>query len=566
MKRTIRITTFILAFSLLLFSCQEMEMEQGLGVDDELMWENPSYVNQYMVDLISMMPNGFNPSGFSQGVLYAGATDEAENANPSASIQDFNSGNWNSVSGPEQIWDKYYHGIYKVNLFLEKASHITYETYAPEQRNLFLNSLEKYKAEARFLRALYYYELMKRFGGVVLVGDAFVEDFDDLSKPEFREGRSSLAESVDYIVGECDTIIDNHMLPLLDEGADQGRPNGTAAKALKCKALTFKASPVYNSSITEGSAEQEEVWEQVLLTAQDIAFDRIFSFGPYDLYDGTSPEVILGHRVKNIGYLERVNFPVGSEGVNTTGSTNPTQDLVDSYRMLSGMAIDEPGSGYDPENPYEGRDHRLHQTVLFNGSEWNERNVEPRTIEIYRGGRDGMDRQYGTKTGYYLKKFIDPTLDLRQGQGSNREWPIFRFADIVLIWAEAANELYGPTTRGESYLTATTILNQTITRHGGLPELPLHGISQEEFRERIREERFIELAFENKRAWDLRRWGLATEVLNEPVHKMEVTMNADSTMNYERQMLEDRYFEQRMNLYPIPQRAVNNGLEQNPGW
>ncbi|HKK61572.1 MAG TPA: RagB/SusD family nutrient uptake outer membrane protein, partial [Bacteroidales bacterium] len=137
---------------------------------------------------------------------------------------------------------------------------------------------------------------------------------------------------------------------------------------------------------------------------------------------------------------------------------------------------------------------------------------------------------------------------------------------IILIWAEAVNELYGPVNRGEFYLTATTILNQTLVRHGGLEELPLTGISQEEMRERIREERFIELAFEGQRAWDLRRWGIAEEVLSQPVYKMEVTQNADGSYNYEKQMLEERYYEERMNFYPIPQRAVNNGLVQNSGW
>jgi starch-binding outer membrane protein, SusD/RagB family len=103
-------------------------------------------------------------------------------------------------------------------------------------------------------------------------------------------------------------------------------------------------------------------------------------------------------------------------------------------------------------------------------------------------------------------------------------------------------------------------------RHGGLPEIPLNSMSKEEFRERLREERFIELAFEGQREWDLRRWGIATQVLSQPVYKMDVTRNADGTFSYQKQQLEERYFESRMNLYPIPQRDVNNGLTQNPGW
>lgn len=566
MKIHTKITAFIAILLLLATSCNDMDMEMGTAVDDDLLWSNPSYIDRYVVDIISIMPNGFSPDEFERGIFYACVTDEAENANPGADIQNMNTGNWNSATNTEKIWDKYYSGIYKVNLFLEKSKSVTFETFSPAQQALFLDRLEQYKAEARLLRALFYYELIKHYGGVVLVGDNAVQGINDLSNPAFSAGRSSFEDCAKYIIDECDAITDNHLLALLDEGADQGRPNGTAAKALKCKTQALLASPVYNKSITEGSEAQKNMWKNVAATAQDIAFDRIFSFGPYDKYDGTSPEVILGNRQKNINYLETVNFPVGCEGVITTGSTNPTQNLVDAYRMFNGKKFDEPGSGYDPKNPFAGRDLRFLQTILVNNSDWKERNVEPRKIEIYRGGRDGMDRDYGTKTGYYLGKYLNKTLDLRQGQNSNREWPIFRFADIILLWAEAVNEVWGPVDRGDSYLTATTILNQTIVRHGGLEELPLRGITKEELRERIREERFIELAFEDQRAWDLRRWGIATNMLNKPVYKMVITLNADSTFNYQKQKLEDRYFQERMNLYPIPQRDVNNGLNQNSGW
>lgn len=566
MKHYIKISTILSVLLLLISSCQKLDMEPDTGITDDLMWNNPTYIDRYIVDLIAEMPNGFSPEGFSQGELYGNATDEAENANPWASIQNFNSGNWNSTIHTDSDWNKYYNAIYKVNLFLENTKSTTYETFEPANRQVYLDNLESYLSEARFLRALYYYELIKKYGAVVLVGDNAVEDLSDLSNGIYTEERSTFEACANYIIDECNYLESNELLPLLDQGADQGRPNGTAVKALKCKTYLLLASPVYNKSITAGSDQQKTYWKQVLDVAQDIAFDRVFTFGPYDQFDGTSPEIILGYRQKNINYMETTNFPVGSEGVITTGSTNPTQNLVDAYRMINGKKIDDPDSGYDPANPYVNRDQRLLHTVIVNGSNWDERNTESRIIEIYKGGRDGMDRAYGTKTGYYLRKFLDPTLDLRQGQTSNREWPIFRFADIVLIWAEAANELYGPSTLGESYLTATTLLNQTVKRHGGLPEIPLNSMSKEEMTERIREERFIEFAFEDQRAWDLRRWGLAVDVLNQPVYKMDITRNANGTYSYQKMELENRYFEQRMNLYPIPQRDVNNGLTQNLGW
>ncbi|MGQ1784892.1 MULTISPECIES: RagB/SusD family nutrient uptake outer membrane protein [unclassified Saccharicrinis] len=568
MKIHIKILSVIILAAFTFSACQDLEMLEDTGISDELQWDNPSYVTRYVTNVISNMPTGYNNLEFGWA-LYANATDEAENSNPRHAVQNMNTGNWNSTTGfIDNIWNRHYQNIYKINHFLERTEPITYESYAPSKRSLYMKELEGYKVEMRFLRALFYYELIKHYGGVVLVGDAAVDSLEDVRNDAFKAGRSTFKNCAEYIISECDYIIDNELLPLLDEGADQGRPNGTAAKALKCKTQLLLASPVYNTAITEGSAEQMEYWKAVAATAEDIAFDRVFTFGPYDVFDGTSPEVILGYRHANSGNFEIRNYPIGSERKTPefSGATNPSQNLVDAYRMKNGMSIDEPGSGYDPSNPYANRDDRLAQTILYNGSGWNERNVEPRTVDIYRGGRDGMDRPYGTRTGYYLKKFVDTGLDLRQQQGSNKEWPIFRFADIVLIWAEAVNEVWGPTDRGDSYLTATTILNQTIVRHGGLDELPLTGINKEELRERIREERFLELAFEGQRAWDLRRWGIAKDVLGAALYKMEVTMNTDGSFNYSKQKLEDRYFEERMNLYPIPQRDVNNGLEQNPGW
>lgn len=557
----------LMAFGLLTFTaCQKLEMEPDTQLDDKLVWDNPTYIDRFMIDIIKDMPSGFNNPEFGWAFT-AATTDEAAISNPFTNVQAFNNSNATATSGFSwNVWNKYYSSIYKINLFLQKTDQLTYSKYEPTAAALYRKRLAYYRDEVKFLRALYYYELVKRYGGVILVGESVAETYDELDDDEFDKGRASFVECANYIISECNTLIEAEALPLLDAGADQGRPNGTAVKALKCKTELLLASPVYNEAITEGSAEQMMYWKAVAATAQDIALDRIFSFGAYDVYDGTSPEVILGYRHKNINGLERTNYPVGCEGVNASGSTNPSQNLVDAYRMKNGMKIDEAGSGYDPNNPYVGRDNRFEQTIIYNGLDWLERNVEERKVEIFRNGRDGMDKYNGTRTGYYLKKFMNTTLDLRQGQGSNREWPIFRFSDIILIWAEAVNEVWGPSDRGDSYLTATTILNQTMQRHGGLDPLPLFGMTKEQMRERIREERFVELAFEGQREWDVRRWGIAKEVLSKPIYKMEITMNSDSTFNYKKEMLEERYFEERMNFYPIPARDVNNGLEQNKGW
>jgi len=119
------------AFGILLFvSCQDLEMEPNTGITDDLMWNNPSYIDNYMTDLISEMPNGFDPEEFSQGVFYANTTDEAENANPLATVQNMNSGNYQANGMTDAVWNKYYHAIYKVNLFLEKVKTTTCQIFA----------------------------------------------------------------------------------------------------------------------------------------------------------------------------------------------------------------------------------------------------------------------------------------------------------------------------------------------------------------------------------------------------------------------------------------------------
>ena len=310
MKNLIKLTTLFVSIVLFFTACQDLEMEQDTAIDDDLLWNNPSYVENYVIDIISSMPSGFNTQEFGW-TFYANATDEAENSNARTSIQNMNSGNWNATTGfLDNIWNYYYGGIYKANLFLKKTSEISYETYEPGQRQLYLTRLEYFKAEIRFLRALFYYELIKHYGGVVLVGDAAVQNLSDVNNEAFTAGRATFVQSANYVISECDYLINNELLPLLDEGADQGRPNGTAVKAIKCKTQLLMASPVYNNEITDGSAGQMEYWRAVAATAQDIAFDKIFSFGPYDKYDGSSPEVILGYRHKNINQLEKRNFPI----------------------------------------------------------------------------------------------------------------------------------------------------------------------------------------------------------------------------------------------------------------
>jgi hypothetical protein len=208
---------------------------------------------------------------------------------------------------------------------------------------------------------------------------------------------------------------------------------------------------------------------------------------------------------------------------------------------------------------YEDADPRRDATFVKNGDSWN-----ARTMEIYAGGQDDPVNEFASKTGYYLKKFLNDNLDLQDGQTVERDWIRYRYAEVVLNYAEGMNEAWGPT--DDRYgLTATEALNMIRTRTAvGLSALS--GLNQDDLRDAIKQERRVELAFEDHRYWDLRRWKDAELVLSQPI--MGVVIGDDNTTATEVQVT-DRVFESKMNFYPIPENAIirsNGVLTQNEGW
>jgi hypothetical protein len=287
----------------------------------------------------------------------------------------------------------------------------------------------------------------------------------------------------------------------------------------------------------------------------------------------TSKELILETRQADDRAFEAANTAVGYNGGNT--GTCPTQNLIDTYEMkTSGKGILEAGSGYDPANPYStsgttARDPRLDMTILRNGSIWK----TPLVIQTYQGGLNAAPRPNTTKTGYYIKKFmvetivIDPSLTV----GTARHvWPLFRYTEVLLNYAEAMNEAYGPDGAGPAplnNLTAVAAVNIVRARTGvAMPTFPT-GMTQSAFRDKLRNERRVELAFEDHRFWDIRRWKIGpstTTIKGINLTKDPVT----GVITYSPKVVETRVWDDKMYLYPIPQNEifVNKNLVQNKGW
>lgn len=564
--KTITRITLCLALLVAAAGCDYLDREISNKYHEQDVFVNYERMFKAGTGMYTFMFNRFGYNRIGSAML-ASACDEADHANKNSTIHQYNEGIWTASSNPEDCWAHFYQAIRSTNLFLRETEN--YEELL--LRDLTIDSnREEYeyqtrdiawmRAEARFLRALYHFELVKRYGGVPIMTEV-IDDGGTLSKIS----RDSFDDCIDFIVSECDEIV-----PLLkdswvgfDDDQWRGRATGPAAMALKSRALLYAASELHNP---EGDKQK---WYEAARAAHDvIALGKFSLYGDYkglfSLGNGAdgNPEVIFAVQGWNDNSYEKANYPIGYDqgGLN---STCPSQNLVDAYEMkATGKNIWEMGSGYDPENPYEGRDPRLEMSVLLNNTAFN-----GRPVECWVGGIDGYGREFATTTGYYVRKYVAENLDLAKNQTSVHSWIMFRYAEILLNYAEAMNEYAGPESKGDFSMTAKAAVDMVRTRESvGLPILP-PGLTQEEMRERIRNERRVELAFEEHRFFDVRRWKIAEETENEPIMAMRITRENDGSFSYKVVKQEDRVFRDYMYLYPIPEAEVHKGsIEQNPGW
>lgn len=529
--------------------------EQAI-VGDSVLFE--SFVtNRYLgIRLQDKEGEGTLP-GFGRGfeyALWATLTDEA--------IYNNDDNTWviqRGLLAPENtgiagtIWGRSYRSIRECNFALSKLP----EVQMSEERKARL------KAELQFIRAFRYHDLIRNYGGVVLMGDKVYNLSDNLQE-ESVFTRSSLQECMDYVMSELDQAVAG--LPADNNGSWLlGRATKGAAFAVQSRLALYGASPLYNTG----------TWAEAVTAAQNVINLNKYSLyqGGYDklFHDANNSENIFARvytlKARHV-CLEIANAPNGYGG---WGGNLPLQNLVDDYLMDNGLPITDPASGYDPQNPYENRDPRFEATILYNGSMYR-----GRTIETFTPGgkdsKDGRDNWNTSKTGYYLRKFMNDAypIDNPWDVSGLQPWYYFRYAEVLLNFAEAANEAYGPdAVPAGSTLSARAAINQIRSRASvNMPEVPM-GTSQADMREIIRNERRVELAFEEHRFYDVRRWKIAEQTENEPANGINITKNGN-TLNYATKVaLDGRQFHSRMYWLPIPRseiQASGNKLEQNAGY
>jgi hypothetical protein len=514
-------------------------------------------INRYLgVRLTEKEGDGSVP-GFGRGfeyALWASLTDE--------SVYNNDDNTWFIQQGqlsPENtgiagtLWGRSYRSIRECNFALANLPEIEMS----ESGKALLT------AELKFIRAFRYHDLIRNYGRVVLMGDRVAQLGDDFTDESLFQ-KASIQEALDYVIKELDDAIAG--LPLTNgENWKEGRATKGAAMALKSRLLLYGASPLYN----DGNPADEQKWQSAAQAAKDVMDLGMYGlyqdgYGELFLTQGSHQEIIFA-RYYNINErhtaLEIANGPNGYDG---WAGNVPLQNLVDDYEMMDGTPFDWDNAEH-ANSPYEDRDPRFYETILFNGAPYRDRSVET----FLPGGRDSPDGPSNwntSRSGYYLRKFVDEDLPIQNPWqvAGTQNWIYFRYAEILLNYAEAQNEAVGPD--GSVY----EAINSIRTRTGvDMPELPA-GLSKDEMREKIRQERRIELAFEEHRFYDVRRWMIAMETENEPAYGIDIRRAEDGTFTYQPKIaLQGRNFQERNYWLPIPRSEIlasNNKLEQNPGY
>ncbi|MCM4157279.1 RagB/SusD family nutrient uptake outer membrane protein [Gramella sp. AN32] len=543
MKLSYLIGALLCIFTIM--SCQEDFLDQvpKESLTEETVWTDPQGAVQFVNGIYGEMPSGFDRwyDGWAKGLyLLDGASDDGDVAmgwTHSTLLQ--NAEFLPSYVPWGNMWGNYYSLIRKANVALENLDRLEED---PELA-------ERLKGEVYFLRGMMYHELLRLFGfrsegaeptGVPIITTALGLE-DDLQIP-----RSTYNEVVDLIVSDLDKAAE--ILPAKGE-IEAGRATSGAAMAFKGRVLLYA-----------------EKWQESANASNEVIGTNYSLFPDYKTLFLTknNQEVIFAkkflypdkHHQSNAGGTQNAGWDVYNSPESFRGTSDggwggnlPTQNFVDSYDMVDGQPQDE-SPLYDPENPWDNLDPRFEATVVHNGATFRGREVE-----LFVGGRDINF----IHTGYFLRKFHNEDLVI-YSQSSDQDWIFMRYAEVLLNYAEAQNEATGPD--GTVYDAINSIRSRA-----GMPDLP-QGLTKDSMREEIRNERRIELAFEEHRFFDIRRWRIAEDLLNGPLLGMKITRNEDGSFTYEKDEFEQRNFPYKLYVLPIPQDEIdkNPEAEQILGW
>lgn len=566
-------------------SCLDLDYNEVQLNDEKWVFENYGQVERLLTNVYAHVrfDLGFSTSAYDygfNGAMLASATDESDYSRSLSWIHRYYNGAWSSVNSFPDTWINSYQAIYGANDLLEKMDKVyaTLEEYrhntsgASSYENL-RAKFELFPYQARFLRAYFHFELAKTYGNVPLVTRTLTaEEANNLT-------RTPVQTVFQFIVDECDDIVDKLPITYANEPDPQiGRVNRATVLALKARTLLYAASPLHNST------NSKEAWHKAAIASKEL-IDYASAWGitlsPYNNLWGpnshyATSEIIFIRRVSNTRDLQRFNYPAGNE--NAMGGNCPTQNLVDAYEYSLRAPSDLQGKTWPqaeeedilPENPYQNLDPRFSLTVARNGDTWPL--VAPYSnnpLETYDGGRNGQPQQGATRTGYYLKKYLDGTRNITSANPntSYQSWVIYRLGEFYLNYAEAMFNYMDrdATATGEGILDMSANDAINVLRSRSDIGMPLFGseTNGDVWEERYMRERMVELAFEGHRFWDVRRWKKGAQFFTQ-IKTINVARNGTVT----RGATLSRLWNERNNLYPIPFEEIVKApnLVQNPGW
>lgn len=588
-----------LGMALLLISCKQdefLENENKSNLTDITQWANEANADIFLNDVYSEIPNKWNLTenlDFYTDDLNISHYYTASNWRVGMAIAPSSStGNiWGGTQGPTYgyTWENFHIKIRKVNTFIQKMN----ENKANFPEAYFNRRID----EARFLRAFFYSEYFMHVGGLPIITEPL--DRATMEEDELEKPRATFEDTFNFITSELGSIVTNGNLPIkFSKGsADAGRATLGAALALKGWIELFGASPLFNTGSPYLPDPEKYVhfgnfdanrWATAAATNKQF-IDNYGNGGPYALFDDLAnfwreaneynSEVIWDRQVvANIagmgsGY-ERfggVTYVLGE--YQTWGNYNPTQEIVDAFRMANGKVITDPTSGYDPQNPYVNREQRFYDFIVYDGApyklDWMPREeiiytridqVNPSINEIDLSGTSDVG-----DSGYYQKKKLNP--DAAPGDNSSgQNFVFYRYAEVLLNYAEAQNEASGPDASVYSAINS-------VRQRSSLPALA-SGLSKDEMRTAIYNERRVELSFEDKRYFDNKRLAQGPQIMGKPRHNMVIRNSkpADNSGVWVYSVEEEKKytvkFDLKQYMSPIPQNAIdqNRKIKQNPGY
>lgn len=550
MKLTKYITAACIVVSL--SGCDYLDFDESVGKTQDEMYAYFENISSLATYIYSQLPQDYGAIG---GALRDAATDNAVYTWNSNSVYNIYNGNWNPLNPIDDVWDSYYTAIRAANSFLENYSLENLDRFQwnPNyQENI--KKAQMYVYEVRALRAFYFLELAKRYGDVpLLVRPYQIDEINTVTRTPFDQ-------VIEFITSECEAVAP--LLPVSHKEFynETGRVTRGMALSVRARALLYAASKLHNPS------NEKSKWEKAAAASYAIIKEGWYSLPNIDvdpLYNMnggndvlSSSQLIFERRNSASNSFESINLPIGFENGNS-GNT-PTQNLVDAFETSDGDYFDWSNPKH-AARPYSRRDPRFYKTILYNGSAFM--NI---AIETYEGGRNAAPLNGATLTGYYLRKNMNETVSLTPTNPVSKphHFPLFRYAETLLNYAEAMNELGGP-----DYITdhlpisARTALNE-VRNAANMPDVEDNG---DDFTKRLRNERRVELAFEDHRLWDICRWMIGDDVKD--IYGIKITKKGNQ-YTYNRTKIQTRVWDKKMYMYPIAQQEIykNPNLTQNSGW